>query len=280
MKIKFLFASLFAAILFASCSHSSDDSGSSSTDNIPLTYTALKTNNYWNYNVSSTYNGTTTPSKDSLHIGNDTLISAITYKIMKSTGINPAGNQSGFYSSILHNNGLRIDGSRLKLSGTVNLPTLVSNPITLNLSDFIIFKENATSGTELSSVSGSFTQTVQTYPLNFNYTFKSISDESLSTFVSNGHTYTDIKKTKLILNLTVTYPTTISGIATTLTVLPAQDVITSIQYYSKNIGVVYNNTNIQYALNPSVVTALNLPPTIPTSGNLTQEEFLAEYHLN
>ena len=115
--------------------------------------------------------------------------------------------------------------------------------------------------------------------MNFSYTFKSVSDETLATYVSNGHTYTDVKKTKLILNLTVTYSTTISGVPYTAIVLPAQDVITSTQYYSKNIGVIYNNTAIQYALNPSAVSLLNIPSTIPTSGAMTQEEFLAEYHL-
>jgi len=279
MKIKFILASLFFSTLFVSCSNSNEDSVDAS-DNIPTTFTSLATNTFWNYNVSSTYNGNVTSSKDSLHVGTDISLNSLTYKKMLAEGIDPVGTASGFYSSMLNNNGLRVDGPRLRLSGTVTLPTLVSDPITLNLNDFIIFIENAASGTQLSTVSGSFTQTVQTYPLNFDYTFKSVADGSLSTYVVGGQTYTDIKKTKLILNLTVTYPTTLGGIPTSLTVLPSQDVIVSTQYYSKNVGVIYTKTDIQYNMNPAVVSALNLPSTIPTSGTVNQEEFIDNYHIN
>jgi hypothetical protein len=65
-----------------------------------------------------------------------------------------------------------------------------------------------------------------------------------------------------------------------LTVLPSQDVIVSTQYYSKNIGVIYTKTDIQYAMNPAVVSALNLPSTIPSSGTVNQEEFIDSYHIN
>ena len=278
MKSKLIIASLFIAIL-TSCSHSSNDEVDLS-DGIPTIYMPLKINNYWKYNVASTFNGTVNPSKDSLFISNDTLINSITYKKMKSYSQDPSGPSTGFYSSIVHNNSVRIDGSRLKLTGVVNLPTLISEPITLNLSDFTIFKENSSAGTELSSVSGDFTRTIQTYLLNFNYTFKSVSDENLTSYTTNGHTYTDVKKTKLVLNLTVTYPTVISGIATNLVVLPTQDVIVSTQYYAKNIGVIYNNTTIEYALNPAAVSTLSFPPNVPTNGNFTQQESVTSYHLN
>jgi len=279
MKINSFFACLFFSALFVSCSNSDEDI-IDSTDSIPTTYISLSTNTYWNYNVSYTYNSSVTNSKDSLHVGSDISLNDLTYKKMIGEGIDPVGTASGFYSSMLNNNELRIDGSRLRLSGTVSLPTLISNPISLNLNDFIIFKENASSETQLSAVSGSFTQTIQTYPLTFDYTFKSVADDSLNTFISDGNTYTDIKKTKLILTLTITYPTTLGGIPTTLTVLPTQDVIVSTQYYSKNIGVVYNKTDIQYNMNNTIVSALNLPSTIPTSGTINQEEFLDNFHVN
>ncbi len=281
MKTKLILASLFA-ILLTSCSHNSSSSNDEVdlSDGIPTVYMPLKINNFWKYNVSSTYNGSVTPSKDSLFVSNDTLINSITNKKMKSVGQDPAGPATGFYSSIVHNNSVRIDGSRLKLTGIVNLPTLISDPITINLNDFTIFKENAAAGIELSSVSGDFSRTIETYLLNFNYTFKSVSDENLASYTTNGQIYTNIKKTKLVLNLTVTYPTVIGGIATSLTVLPAQDIIVTTQYYAKNIGVIYNDTTIQYALNPAAASSLNLPSTVPVSGNLTQQESVTTYQLN
>ena len=284
MKIKFLLSSLLIVVL-ASCSHNDTTDNTNAADAVPTLYMPIKLNNFWRYDVSTTLNGgTPSASKDSLYVGNDTLV---TFKKMKSSAVQPAGTTpSGFYSNVLHNNALRIDGTRLRLTGTVNLqiPGLTTTPITINLSDFIIFKDNATSGTELNSVSNSFTQNVQissqTYPLNFNYTFRAVSDDNLNSLTSNGHTYSDIKKTKLVLNLTVTYPTVISGIATTVTVLPAQDAIVMTESYSKNIGVVYNNTLIHYELNPSAVTLLNIPSNVPTSATINQEEFLNTYHLN
>ena len=269
-------------IILTSCSNSNNNSADEVdlSDGIPTVYMPLKINNFWKYDVSSTYNGNIMPSKDSLYVSNDTIINSITNKKMKSASQDPVGQATGFYSSIMHNNGIRIDGARLKLTGTVNLPTLISDPITLNLNDFTIFKENATTGTELSSISGEFSRTIQTYLLNFNYSFKSISDENIPTININGHTYTDIKKTKLVLNLTVTYPTVISNIPTNIIVLPSQDVIISTQYYAKNIGVVKNDTTINYSLNQAAASSLNLPSTVPTSGNLTQQESVTTYHLN
>ena len=246
----------------------------------------LKLNNFWRYDVSTTLNGgTSSISKDSLYVGNDTLV---TFKKMKSSGVQPAATTpNGFYSNVLHNNALRIDGTRLRMTGIANLqlPIPGISPINISLSDFIIFKDNATSGTELNSISNSFTQNVQvsstqTYLLKFDYTFKAVSDDNIATYTSNGHTYSDIKKTKLILNLTVTYPTVVSGVPTTITVLPAQDVITMTEYYAKNIGVVYNNNAIQYALSQSAVQLLSLPANIPTSATINQDEFLNSYHLN
>lgn len=285
MKIKFLFSSLLVLFL-ASCSHHDDSGdGSNAADAVPTQYMPLKFNNFWKYDVSTSINGgTATANKDSLYVGIDTLS---TFKEMKSNSIQPVKiTPTGFYSNILHNNALRIDGTRLRMTGTVNLqlPIPGISPIAINLSDFIIFKDNAASGTELNSVSNSFTQNVQvsatqSYLLKFDYTFKAVSDDNLATYVSNGHTYSDVKKTKLVLNLTVTYPTTLSGIATTISVLPAQDVIVMTEYYAKNIGVVYNNTAINYQINPTAATLLTIPSAL-SSGTISQDELLNTYHLN
>ena len=286
MKIKFLLSSLLLVVL-ASCSHNdTTDNSNAAADAVPTLYMPIKLNDFWRYNVSTSYNGgTASTNKDSLYVGIDTLV---TFKKIKSSGVQPAtSNPTGLYSNVLHNNALRIDGTRLRMTGAVNLqlPIPGINPINISLSDFIIFKDNATSGTELNSVSNSFTQNVQvsatqSYLLKFDYSFKAVADDNIATYTTNGHTYSDIKKTKLILNLTVTYPTTLGGIPTTVTVLPAQDVIVMTEYYAKNIGVVYNNNAIQYALSPSAVQLLTLPANIPTTATINQDEFLSSYHLN
>jgi len=78
------------------------------------------------------------------------------------------------------------------------------------------------------------------------------------------------------LNLKITTTQVVSGITVPITLMNAQDVVTSTQYYSKNIGMVYANTLINYQLNS--IPGVTLP--IPSSQTATQEEFLSTYHLN
>ncbi|MEC4005119.1 hypothetical protein OX283_010650 [Flavobacterium sp. SUN052] len=265
MKTKFLLTSLFALILLNSCSSSSDDSG---VDNSPATtFLPLTNGNYWVYNVDNAG----TINRDSLYISNDTIINAVTYKKMKTLAT-----PTGFFSTTLRNNGVKIDASKLQMTGNFTVNFGLSAPIELALTDFIFFKENATTNDVLSTTSGTLNQTVSGYPLTIDYTLKTVADGSLATFLSDGTTYTDVKKTKVILNLKITTTQTISGITVPITIMNPQDVVTSTQYYSKNIGMVYANTLINYQLNS--IPGVTLP--IPSSGTQTQEEFLAVYHIN
>jgi hypothetical protein len=266
MKSKIL--ALFSlSILFLSCS---SDNSSGNDTGITSTSFPLSTGNYWTYDV---YNQATTNTpesfgRDSLYVPNDTIIGGITYKKMKTLNL-----ASGFYSGTLANNGVRIDGSKVRVSGSLAFNAGLPTSLAFSVSDFIILKEGASVGEELSSTSGSFEQTFDTYPLTFTYTLKSVSDGSLSSYSSNGTSYTDITKTKVILNLKIT--TTIAGIP--ITVMPSQDVLVSNQFYSKNIGLVYNKTVINYNLS-QLPSQVQLP--IPQSGSQTQEEFLDTYQIN
>jgi hypothetical protein len=265
MKTKLLLTSFFALILFTSCSSSSDNSGS---DNSPATtFLPLTNGNYWVYDVDNAG----TINRDSLYISNDTVINTVTYKKMKTLTT-----PTGFFSSTLRNNGVKIDGSKLEMTGNFSINFGLTSPIELALTDFIFFKENAVTNDVLSTTSGTLSQTISGYPLTIDYTLKTVADGSLANFLSDGTTYTDVKKTKVILNLKITTTQTISGITIPITVMNAQDVVTSTQYYSKNIGMVYANTLINYQLNS--IPGVTLP--IPSSGTQTQEEYLSVYHLN
>jgi len=268
MKSKILILLSFS-ILFLSCSSddsSSDDSnGGETTTSFPLSI-----GNYWTYDVYNQASANTPESfgRDSLYIPNDTIISGITYKKMKTLNL-----ATGFYSGTLANNGVRIDGNKVKVSGSLAFNAGLPTSISLSVADFIILKEGATAGETLSTTSGSFEQTFDSYPLTFEYNLKSITDGFLSSYTSDGTTYTNVTKTKIILNLKIT--TTYANIP--IIVMPAQDVLISTQFYSKNIGLVYNNTSITYALN-QLPTGFQFP--IPQSGNQTQEEFLDIYQTN
>jgi ABC-type lipoprotein export system ATPase subunit len=82
----------------------------------------------------------------------------------------------------------------------------------------------------------------------------------------------------VILSLKATSTTVIPGttIPITLVLLSQQDVITSTQYYAKNIGMVYADTNLSYQLNS--LPNVDLP--IPTSGSQNVKEYLDTYLAN
>jgi uncharacterized membrane protein len=264
MKYKLLIAVAFLSVL-ASCSNDSNS-------NLDTNFMPLSNGNYWKYNVVS--NAQT--MRDSLYISNDTTINTKIYKKLKTRN-NPAG----FFSNSLNKNGLRREGSSLFLSGSLALDFGVGVPINLNVSEYVIFNEAATNNQQLSSVSGTINQNVGNYPLVIDYTLKSIAIESLPTYTSNGRVYSDVKRVKTILNAKITTTTTvvILGVPTpfVVTILSPQDVVVSNQYYSKNIGMVYTNTLINYQLN-SLPGGISLP--IPSSGSQSQEEFLDVYNVS
>ena len=88
--------------------------------------------------------------------------------------------------------------------------------------------------------------------------------------------YSNVKSTKIKLNLTITTIITVLGIPQTLTALAPQDVLVSKQYVTDGIGVVYTNTVTSYILNNFVANELQ----IPESNTQTQEEFLDNYDIN
>jgi hypothetical protein len=278
MKLNLLSVFLFVFVL-TSCS--SDDNGGGSTDNgdsIPTTYMPMVNGNYWTYDISNYQTSdptTVTPARDSIYISNDTLINNVTHKKVKT--LNDAAN--GFFASCLRNNGIKINGSSLVVSGSFNAPFPgLTTPLTINLNQFIFFKENAAQGTELSTSSGSFTQNVSGYDLLFEYTFKSTADGSIANFTSpNGDAYTNVKKSKITLNLKVTNTQTIAGIPITVTILQPQNVIVSTQYYVSNRGMVYDDMLFSYNLS-TLPAGLSLP--IPSSMSLTQKEYLDTFVVN
>jgi hypothetical protein len=266
MKIKFLLSFVLFFLLF-SCS---SDSNSGLNVSSPTNYFPLAAKNYWKFRVLTNAISQT----DSLYVSNDSTVNAKVYKLFKTKNL-----PVGFFSNSLNKNGLRIDGSKLLLTGLISIDFGVGLPINLSVKDYTIFQEDASNNDQLAIVSGSINETVKTYPLVIDYILKSTAVETLPTFTSNGHVYTDVKKVKTVLNAKITSTITSPGIPfpVVLSILDAQDVVTSYQYYSKNIGVVYTNTIINFRLN-SLPTGNSL--SLPMSGNQTQEEFLENYNVN
>lgn len=274
MKTKILFLVVFSLTLF-SCSNEEVAGNGEETITTSL---PIASGNFWNYKVYTAATTDTPESwdNDKLYVENDFLINGISYKKMKTLET-----PFGFYSGTLNNNGLRIDGNKIKLTGAVSFDAGLPTALNFDVLDFIVLKEGAPSGEELSTTSGSFVETVDGYPLTFEYSLKSITDGTLNSLTSDGDLYTEITKTKIILNLKIYTIQTIPGVPTPISIpiMNAQDVLISTQYYSKNIGLVYNKTDLNYTLN-QIPAGFNITISFPSSGSQTQEEFLDTYLIN
>jgi hypothetical protein len=265
MKTKFLMIAFVVALVSACSSDDSPSGDTNSPDYFPLT-----DGNYWTYDVV----GESLANRDSLYVANDTVINSQTYKKMKTLNL-----PFGFSTNSLRNNGLRKEGDAVYVTGAAGLNLGNTLPIDLSLSNFIIFKESATLNQQLSSVSGTLTQDFQGYPLTIDYTLKTTALETLPSYTSSDNTiYTDVKKVKLTLNVKVTTSVTVAGFTVPVPLLNPQDVVTSIQYYAKNIGMVYTNTTISYTLQDFSQFGIELP--IPQSDTQIQEEFLDTYQVD
>ncbi len=258
-KLLLAIASVFSIL---ACS-SNDDSNNNSSN--PTQYLSLSLQNYWTYDVESQFNG-----RDSLYISNDTIINANMYKKFKTLQ-----EPFGFYSSALRENALRKIEDKIALSGAVNLTNNPIIPLDLNIPilDFIMFDEDASENTVLDTENGTTQQTINSFPLNINYTLTSKAGQSYPNYTSpNGDSYTNVKAVKIILNASAT--TTYQGI--NLTVLNAQDVLVSTLYFAKDIGVVHINTDTSYSLNSFIAQEFGLP----ASNSQNSKEFLYTYLIN
>lgn len=253
-----------AAILFislTSCSSSDDSSGAESSF-LPLTATSS-----WFYDVSLNTENT---GEDHIFVSGESVIDGKTFQ-----KISADGTPSGFYTNILNNNNIRKDGDKLRITGTTGLAVSQDLPVNINVSDFVIFKENSSNNKDLDAITGLIEQDLQGLPLKIDYKLTSVFKESLDNFTVPGKlNYTNVKVIKLIANLKVTTVYILPVINTPLTIalLDPQDVIVSTQYYAEGVGMVYSKTEINYQLNDFSQFEVELP--IPPQGSSTIEEFL------
>lgn len=264
MRILIIF--LCTIYLTTSCSSNDDEQIAANTNHFPLT-----NNNSWKYKVTVEDEN----EEDELKIDGTIVINNKTYHKMKA-------NEPffGFYSSSMNNNGVRQETGKIYLQG--NFEPSDDLPINLDivLNDFVVLDANANAGVQLDILSGSFSQDLGDIPLTINYQLISESDGKLDSFTTTeNETFQDIIKTKIILKLNIsTTQEIIPGFPpVTVQILPMQNVLVSTQYYANNVGMIYNNTNIQYQLNQAL-SQFELP--ISDSFSQNQKEVLINYIIN
>ena len=260
-KIYFAASVLFMGL--TSCS-SSDDSSNNSD---PTAYLPLAANTSWVYDVSLDEN---TLGQDVLSVIGESTLNGKTYSQLQTADV-----PNGFYTNALNENYVRVDGDKILLTGSTGLGLSQLLPIDIDVTDFVIFKENASNNTELESLTGTVEQDLQDIPLIIDYTLKSFFKESLATFTVPGKlSYTDVKVIKMIVTMKVTTLYTIPGLGTPLTVsiLDSQDVVVSTQYYAEGVGMIYAKTDVNFQINDFSQFGIVLP--IPQEGSSVIEEFL------
>ncbi len=255
------FIAILLLVFMNSCS--TDDSNN---DDQPSekNYFPLENEDFWTYDVEGEFAG-----RDSLYVANDTTISGNSYKKLKTKEL-----PFGFFTSSLAENGIRKIDDKLVVSGSTNIDLLEGFPISLDVTDFVLFKENASDGQELSSIDGTFNYQYEEFPLTFNYTMQSVFQESLESFsVPNHATYQDVKVMKIIVNLEITSVFNGGGIDFPINILNPQNVVVSTQYYAANIGMIYSTTDINY-----ILASDQVPVDIPSSGSQNIKEYLDTYN--
>lgn len=265
---------LVSSLFFMSCS--SDDEVIQTPiptegNDIPTVYHPIKIANFWNYDTEKIPvepTGTTVTGEDKLLVDSDVVLNTFNYKKMK-TEVAP----TGFYGSMLNNNNLRIDGSSLKLTGEITVNLDASLPLTFNVNDFVIFKENGVANEVLSQTSPASFENTTLIPgatLTFTYSLKSTYIEDIASMTVPAGTFANVKKTRIEVNLQVF----LGEVGTGGTILLPQNVIVSDQYYAKNIGVIQANTIVKYNL------AFPVSPNIPQQGEQHVNDFLSSYLIN
>jgi hypothetical protein len=259
---------LFISFILFSCSSDNENIGDSSNFSTPLNL-----GNYWTYDVESQGNIT----RDSLFVDSETTINNNSYKIFKTRD----DVATGFYSSALRNNKVRENNGKLLLTGDLAIAANQTLPITLDLTlnDFIIFDKNASNNQALNTNprTGTINETINSYPLSINYSLQTFGGENFTTFTSpDGTVYSDVKSTKIKLNVNITTEITVLGATQTITALAPQDVLIATLYIANGIGVVYTNTVTTYSISSFIANELSVPET----DTQTQDEFLDTYSVN
>lgn len=263
-KLIYVFLSVVATVSIVSCSSSDDSNSDDNSNNTPFAI-PLAAGNYWKYDVLvdvDTYS-------DSLYIANDTVIANKTYKKFKTQDI-----PVGFYSSSLNENGVIYEDGKVLLSGSLDLAQGQGLPTAVNLSvtDLVVFNKNANNGDALNAtpVTGTTQQDYQGITFDIDYELNTYAGETFSSFTSpDGTVYSNVKSSVVKLNLTV------SNSLLNINILSDPEVMTSTLYFADGIGMVYSKTDLNIAINSSVVL-----PNIPQNTNQSQEEFLTDYLLN
>lgn len=266
MKNKLLL--LFFAVALFSCS-SDDNSGGTNDNNDTVNFLPQQQGNYWIYDVESDeFSG-----RDSLYVSGTSTSGGNTYYTYSTSEL-----PFGFYSGLMTGGATRTSDSKLLMSGAIDAGDIFGDVIdipSIDFADFVFFDSNASQGTNLDSNSGNFTVPYNDMDFLIEYKLTTTAGQSYPSYtVPGGEPYEDVKtvvvkvEAKIDVSLNIFIPVT-------FTALNNQDIVVSTQYYAKNIGMIYSDTDFQYQLNEIPIPDIELPVSESYQSNI--KETLDDY---
>lgn len=231
-----------------------------------FTYLPLAVTNSWNYNVTTGTQTTTEVLKVASSSGaNYTLLSNPT----------PA---NGVMTNLLTSGTLSQSNGKLIMNGTFSLANLGVGALDIIITDGVINDQNASSGTITYTTNGTFSQTVNNFPLNVTYTASNVQRADLASMNVNGITYLNVEHTQLIINAKITSPITVAGISQNITLMRAQDIVVIDNYWARDTGLIKSDNQFDYMLEDFSAFGINLP--VPQAASILSEQSLTGFVLN
>ncbi len=167
----------------------------------------------------------------------------------------------GFMVGLLTQNLVRNDNGKLIVNGALGGAPIEGFPdISIPLNNAVLFDPNAQPGSQLNIITGSFEETIMDFPIIIEYTSITTQEKVLPSYTTDTQTYTDVIQSKIVLNLEISTQVQLNGTTLTLFILDSQDVLVVENYYAANVGLVFSEETIDYALRDlSGIPGLEIP---------------------
>lgn len=274
-NLQILSFALIATLFFASCSSNNDGDDN---NNEPETgnYFPLVIDDYWNYDVETVDNldsANNESASDFLFVESQV---GTTYDL----GVNTNDLANGSMNGILANGLLTRGESTLEIDGTLQLPLEEFGDFGIDFTDVILYDLNASNNMEMSSVMGSFTEDFEGIPITVAFELTTTSKGSSNSMTVNGETYSNIAKSNLEVELSITTSIEVQGNPVQITILDEQDVVSIDNYFAENVGLIKSETDITYELNATTLALLesiNIVIDVPTSLDVENDQELSAY---
>lgn len=248
-------ALLAIAIFTAGCSSDDDSTAMSSVDYFPL-----QEGNTWTYeNTFSDSNQAQSIDIEKLTVSGQTQENNQRVYQLESTGnaipltltsMLAAGNVHKSNGKLLYNGSLSLD-----LNSIADLPAEI-DPISIDISDAVLYDTGASADETLYSVSDAVSQTVtiggNEVPLSLNYSFKSVQGDFLMNSSVDGTSYDDIVTSNLYLEVEGTIDLFVS-----VPIIDNQELMHTKNYFAADTGLIKSRNEL--SLNINAIEELQTP---------------------